>query len=203
MTHGGARANANDFSKTTVGTVLFQLYEMHSSPLRQLQNHCALSTMNYSSLMERKNMGKYQAAMTLAEALMTTKQRKVAITGKLPSNDAKREFLELDNWVKKAAAALDGAGRVSGQRRAYWMGVGNVVKKSKVFNDSDSTPFIAGFIPKIKWEDLQKYRDDQDMLADGKSEPFRKWVERRLSENKKAAEASAAAARMASTYRTV
>jgi len=177
-----AETSTQDFGKTSISEVLTALYKRTPSPLRHLKGHRLLSGMNYRQI-ESKNSQKYAAAMTLADALLTTAQRKMAILGTLSANDATVQFQVIDKWIMKATAALSGQSTVTSKRRAYWVGVGNTIKSKNKFG-KDMTAFIKSFIPKTPWDVLECHDDDADeCLAAGKNITFRQWVEQQLLSN--------------------
>ena len=75
------------------------------------------------------NMTAYKAALDLVDALWTYEVRAKAIAGNAPLNEMVPHFLELDQLVRRACAALEGK-KVTASRKEYWTGTGNVVKKN-------------------------------------------------------------------------
>ena len=92
-----------------------------SSPKKLLQNlkkeQLSLSSFEHTQI-TTANKKKHKAAMDLADALLTTKQRKIAIKGELSTNNAKQHFMEIDVWDKKATAAFEGQSKVGSRRKA-------------------------------------------------------------------------------------
>ena len=85
-----------------------------------------------------------------------TKQRKIATEGMLPMNEAASAFFDLDEWVKKAAAAVQGKTKVNASRHASWIGISGCVKEAKKsIHHVDMTEFVAGCIPKVEWDQLK------------------------------------------------
>jgi hypothetical protein len=163
--------NATSYAATKVSDVLFELYCLEGKPLKNLGPQHPLSTFRYTSSIPRSVEKKYEAAMTLADALLTTEMRSVLIKGTMPRNDAKKVFLGIDGWVKKATAAFDGKSKVGNRRRASWQGVGNNIASCGRLN------FIKGYIPTVPLEDLEHPNADTTSLG--------KWIEAELENNGK------------------
>ena len=181
--------NARVNSKATddgisVSKVMEALYKMKNKPLSSLGRPCRFLKFLFYQPITSNNKAKYESAMTLVEALLTTKQRKIAIEGILPTNEAASAFFDLDEWVKKAAAAIQGKTKVNASRRASWIGIGGCVKEAKKsIHRVDMTEFIAGYIPKVEWDQLKDASDSAVFLGEGKTETFRQWVDSQLIRN--------------------
>jgi hypothetical protein len=178
----GAAAKGDE-KKIPVSEVMKKLYKMDSKPLAALKRR-PLKYMKYQAISTNNNT-KYESAMTLVEALMTTKQRKIAIEGKLTPNEAASAFLDLDWWVKKAAAAIQCKSNVSASRRANWLGIGGCIKDAtKNIHRKDMTSFIGEYIPRTEWDELKNAADSHVFLPPGKTQTFRQWVDSQLERNK-------------------
>ena len=128
--------------------------------------------------LHKQNENKFKACMDLVDALLTTKQREMAIAGTAPLSEAKQEFLELNHWVKKATAAFENQTEVKSRRKAFWPGVGNIVVRHKM------RPLVQEFVPRTPWAALKNGSDDHPWLAAGKNKTLREWIDERLEANK-------------------
>jgi hypothetical protein len=183
--HGARATSANKGDEgIDVSKVVEALYKMDCKPLSLLKRNRPLKYLLYQHI-SSNNKSKYESAMTLVEALMTTQQRKVAIEGELAWNEAASVFVDLDSWVKRATAVMHGKTTVAASRRASWIGIGGSIKAAKkTITGADMTAFVAEFIPHVEWEQLKNASDGDIFLARGKTETFRQWVNSQLARNK-------------------
>jgi len=153
----GANAIASGSAKDVlVGSELFSFFEK-----KTLKN---LKVMHLSafSRIAGKSSTAYAAAMDLAEALFTHEERKMAIAcDPSEATTAKETFAALNKWVVRATAALEKKVLTS-RRKAYWQGVGNVVKKQH--------DFIRSFLPALD-------ESSEGGASQGNTQTLRQWIE--------------------------
>jgi hypothetical protein len=164
-------AKSGQNKREPVSDVLFQMFEQ--GKLVQLGQRPLRSIRHRDHLGEKGSVQSFGLAMDLCQALMTSEMVKMTRTP--PSQiqrtgaDVKSKLQELDVWVVRANAAMEGKPAKSG-RKPYWTGVGANIKKpgqNKGHLVADKSALVCSKMP--SWD------DDTVVITDETNE-MRNWV---------------------------
>ena len=92
--------------------------------LNLLRRGIAVENLCHREGIDSRNGGKYRTALKWAFGFLTPEQYEDAITGDVDANKMLTSFLEVDEWVKKLCAALEG--KVKSKHKSFWSGFGNI-----------------------------------------------------------------------------
>ncbi|KAI2493971.1 hypothetical protein MHU86_20545 [Fragilaria crotonensis] len=165
-----AEEQASDayFKNKLVSDVLMDLFDNG-----KLKNLCKMPLSRLKcKFVPTKNSTIYMAALDLVEALLMYEDCQFLINASncspvTPETRHKLSamFLNLDYWVRKACSSLLNV-KLTGARKAYLYGTGNVVKKPGTWN------LVKSFIP--AWTDAML--GEPNIAPDNAVMTFREWV---------------------------
>ena len=125
----GGKKNIGFASKATqsakgekVSDLLMTLFV--NGDLNLLRKGLPVESLCHREGIDGRNRGKYQAALKWGFGFLSPEQYEDATSGDVEPNVMLSSFLEVDEWVKKLCAAIEG--KIKTRHRAFWSGFGNI-----------------------------------------------------------------------------